>query len=76
MAEPTDSPTPQAADKASRAPRTDSGVNSGIYGFAFLGAAFYYLQHATSFWDGLLGLLKAIAWPAIVMYKVLDMLKL
>lgn len=49
--------------------------NGGIYGLAFLGAAVYWIQHATSFWDGLLGILKALFWPGVLMYKVLELLK-
>ena len=48
----------------------------GIYGLAFIGAAVYFIQHSTTFWEGVLGFLKAIVWPAIVMYKVLDLLKM
>jgi len=48
----------------------------GIYGIAFIGALFYFLQHATSFWNGVLGFFKAVFWPAMVLYKVLEMLKL
>jgi len=47
-----------------------------IYGLAFIGALVYYIQHATSFWNGCLGVLKAIVWPAMVMYKVLSMLNM
>lgn len=54
----------------------DNGMSGGVYGLAFIGAAVYYIQHATSFWMGVLGFLKAVVWPAILMYKVLDMLKL
>jgi hypothetical protein len=43
---------------------------------AFLGALIYYLQHATSFWNGVLGIIKAILWPAVLMYKVLELLKM
>lgn len=39
-----------------------------IYFLGFIGAAAYYLLHATSFWDGVLGLLKAIVWPAFFVY--------
>lgn len=53
-----------------------NGVNGGIFGLAFLGVAVYYLQHATSFLDGALGLLKALVWPAVLMYKVFELLKL
>jgi hypothetical protein len=53
----------------------DNGWGS-IYGMAFLGALVYYIQHATSFWDGLLGIAKAIFWPAMMIYKLLDSLKM
>ena len=46
----------------------------GIYGLAFLGAVVYYIQHAESFWMGVLGVLKAIVWPAILVYKLLEFL--
>lgn len=48
----------------------------GIYGLAFIGALVYYIQHAASFWNGCLGVLKAIVWPAMLMYKVLTMLNM
>jgi hypothetical protein len=54
----------------------NGGVFGGIYGLAFLGALIYYLQHSTSFWNGVLGILKAILWPAVLMYKVLELLKM
>jgi hypothetical protein len=43
---------------------------------AFLGAVVYYLQHATSFWEGVLGVLKALVWPAMLIYKALEFLKM
>jgi hypothetical protein len=30
--------------------------SSAIYGLAFLGALIYFIQHATSFWLGVLGI--------------------
>ncbi len=48
----------------------------GIYGVAFLGALVYYIQHATTFWMGVLGVLKAAVWPAMLIYKVLSLLKM
>lgn len=57
--------------------RTRSGtVSSGTYGLAMIGALVYYLQHAASFGDGLLGILKALLWPAFLIYKVLEFLKM
>ena len=46
----------------------------GIYFFGFIGAIIYYIQTATSFWMGVLGILKAIVWPAFVVYESLRFL--
>ena len=53
-----------------------NGISGGIYGMAFLGALVYYIQHATSFWTAVLGIFKAIFWPAVLMYKVLELLRM
>lgn len=45
-----------------------------IYGLGFIGAAIYYIQHANTFWVGVIGLLKALVWPAFVVYKALGFL--
>ena len=44
------------------------------YFLAFIGAAIYYIQSATSFWDGVLGVLKALVWPAFLVHKLLSFL--
>jgi len=53
-----------------------NGSSDAVYGLAVIGALVYYLQHATTFWMGVIGVLKAVFWPAILMYKLLDYLKL
>jgi len=53
-----------------------AGQSSAIYGLAFIGALIYFIQHATSFGTACLGVLKAIVWPAILVYKLLELLKL
>ena len=53
-----------------------TGQSSAIYGLAFIGALIYFLQNATSFWVGVLGVLKALVWPAILIYKLLGYLKM
>jgi len=50
------------------------GAGGGVYGLGLIGAAIYFIQHAAGFWDGVLGLLKAIIWPAILVYKLLAFL--
>lgn len=47
-----------------------------VYGLGLIGAVIYYIQNATSFTDGLLGVLKALVWPAILVYKTLELLGL
>lgn len=44
-----------------------------FYFLGFIGAAIYYIQQATGFWAGVLGVLKAIVWPAFLIYKLLGM---
>lgn len=52
-----------------------SGQAGAVYGLGFIGSVIYFVQHATTFWIGVLGLLKAIVWPAVLVYKLLDFLK-
>jgi len=49
------------------------GGASGLYCLGFIGALIFYLQQATGFWNGVLGILKAIVWPAFVVYKLLGL---
>ncbi|HVL47102.1 MAG TPA: hypothetical protein VM889_00925 [Candidatus Thermoplasmatota archaeon] len=51
-----------------------SGAGGGaIYGLGFIGAVVYYIQTAENLWDGLVGFLKAIVWPGILVYELLKM---
>lgn len=50
------------------------GFSSGVYGLAFLGALVYYLNQATSFSMGLIGVIKALFWPAVLIYRVFGMI--
>ena len=47
---------------------------NAVYGLGLIGAAVYYIQNATSFVDGLLGVLKALVWPAFLLHKLLAFL--
>jgi hypothetical protein len=50
----------------------NSGMGGAVYGLGFVGALVYYIQHSASIWDGLLGILKAILWPAFLVFKFLE----
>lgn len=49
---------------------------NSVYGLGVIGTAFYFLQHATSFTDLVMGIVQAIFWPAIMVYHALTLLKL
>jgi hypothetical protein len=48
-------------------------VGSGIYFLGFLGAAIYYVQQSSTFWQGVVGILKAFVWPVFLVYKLLGL---
>jgi len=50
------------------------GCGGAIYGLGFIGALVYYLSTSTGFWMAVLGFLKAIVWPAFLVYGVLKFL--
>ena len=50
--------------------------SGALYGLGMLGALVYYLQHATTFLAGIIGIFKAIFWPGVVLYKVLELLQM
>ncbi len=60
------------SEKGTRA----GSVSSGFYGLGFIGALVFYLQQATSFGAALIGIGKAIVWPAFLVYDLLFFLKL
>ncbi len=52
-----------------------SSCNGGaIYGLGFVGAVVYFVSTSTGFWTGVLGFLKAIVWPAFLVYGLLKSL--
>ena len=52
----------------------ESASGGAVYGLGFIGAAIYFISHVTSFWFGVLAILKAIVWPAILVYHALQAL--
>jgi hypothetical protein len=43
-----------------------------IWILGVIGAAVYYIQQADTFGQGVVGLLKALVWPAFLVYKLLQ----
>ena len=50
------------------------GASSAVYGLGFVGAAIYFISTATGLWIGVLGFLKAIVWPAFLVYQAFQFL--
>ncbi len=42
-----------------------------VYGLGLIGAAIYFISQSTTLWMGVLGFLKAIVWPAFLVYEAL-----
>jgi hypothetical protein len=47
-----------------------------VYGLGFIGALVYFIQTATSFWDGVWGVVQSIFWPGFLVWGLLHFLKL
>lgn len=52
------------------------GMGGGFYCLAVIGIAIYYIQQVSGFWPIILAILKAIVWPAILMYEVFTRLSM
>ena len=52
----------------------NNASSGAVYGLGFIGAAIYYISGATTFWLGVLGFLKAIVWPAFLVWEALKYL--
>ncbi len=64
-------------DKAcSRGCNGHCGSSNAIYGLGVIGALFYFLQSASGFSAVIVGIGKAIFWPAILMFKLLTYLQM
>lgn len=62
------------AKKAKTCDIKSCNCSSGIYILGAIGAAVYYISTATGFWMGVLRVLKAIVWPAMLVYALMKSL--
>ncbi|QQS20455.1 hypothetical protein IPL85_06200 [Candidatus Saccharibacteria bacterium] len=63
----------RGANKRVRRHRTviRQGGGNSVYSIGMIGAAIYYISTATGFWMGAFGLLKALVWPAFLVYHAM-----
>jgi len=55
-------------------PGMKCGSGSAVYCLGFIGAVVYFISQSTSFGMGILGFLKALVWPAFLVYELLKFL--
>ncbi|MFC1733944.1 hypothetical protein ACFL6I_26885 [candidate division KSB1 bacterium] len=61
-------------DKAKKCVPTSGNCGGCAYILAALGAAIYYISTATGFWNGVLGILKALVWPVFLVFELMKFL--
>ena len=52
----------------------NNASSGAVYGLGFIGAAVYFITHSVGFWMGVVGFLKALVWPAFMVYEVFKFL--
>jgi hypothetical protein len=48
--------------------------SSAFYFLGMVGSAIYFISTADGFWDGVLGVLKSLVWPAFLIFEALTAL--
>jgi hypothetical protein len=58
-------------------PRKGSAPGGGgaVYGLGLIGSLVYFWQQASGFWDHVVGILKALVWPAFLVYDAFRSLR-
>ena len=49
--------------------QASSGGGNAVYGLGLIGALVYYFQNADGFAEYVVGFLKALVWPAFLVYE-------
>lgn len=52
------------------------GSWGGLYLVTYIGAAVYFVQQTSGFWNVVWALLKAIVWPGFVVHRALELLNI
>ena len=57
--------------------RMEGGGSGGaVYCLGLIGAVVYFLQRADGLGEILMGLFKSLVWPGVLIYRVLELLKM
>ncbi len=67
------STTEQPSKRTATPPASAHGGNA-VYGLGLIGAAVYFWQQADGLGEHVVGLLKALVWPAFLVYQAFQSL--
>lgn len=56
--------------------RGGTASNGAVYGIGIFGAAFYFFPKAIGITGFIMAILKSLAWPALLVYQALTLLKI
>ncbi len=76
MTDDNNSSTKNCQDRRGMGKHGGSEIAGGVFFMAFIGAAVYFIQQATSFGMGVLGFLKAIIWPYFLINNLFEFLNM
>ena len=62
------------SDKCCKNNNSSHASGGAVYGLGFIGAAVYFISQAATFGAGVVGFLKALVWPAFLVYEALKAL--
>ena len=62
------------SDKCCKNNNSSHASGGAVYGLGFIGAAVYFISQAATFGAGLIGFVKAMVWPAFLVYEALKAL--
>ena len=62
------------SDKCCKNNNSSHASGGAVYGLGFIGAAVYFISQAATLGAGLIGFLKAMVWPAFLVYEALKAL--
>jgi hypothetical protein len=48
--------------------------SGAVYGLGLIGSAIYFIGQAATFGEGVIGFLKALVWPAFLIYQAFEFL--
>lgn len=59
-----------------RSPRGSApGGGGAVYGLGLIGSLVYFWQQTSGLWDHVVGILKALVWPAFLVYDAFRALR-